>query len=246
MNTELSSAKYFSAELAEGLGINGQQDGSETVADPTRAFTASAGVASDAYASSRPARRRSTGMVTFFAIFLGLAGVLGVFGGAIGAIGQTVIVSTDVESLTLPNSGHGHEAVIHQRTTEKLKQLSTVIYLHYGICVLVGLGFIASCFVLFTGKVEANSFASTACIAAIFYNCLTFVVTYITMPSLEGLSGLPEGFASTAFAAAIGVTGFFIFLKICFYLFMVFYFSRPSIKAIYAPAETELPEAAIA
>lgn len=66
------------------------------------------------------------------------------------------------------------------------------------------------------------------------------------MPSLEGLSGLPEGFASTAFSAAIGVTGFFIFLKICFYLFMVFYFSRPSIKAIYAPAETELPEAAIA
>lgn len=247
MNTELSSAKYFSAELAEGLGINSVEDGSHIIADPTEAFATSTESTVDAYASpgpSRPVRRASTGLVTFFAIFLGLAGVLGVFSSAMGALGHTAVVSADNSAFAIPNGGH--EAEIYRRTIEKSKQLSTVIYLHHGICLLVGLGFIASCFVLLAGKVEANSFASTACIAAIFYNCLTFVVTFISMPSFEGLSGLPEGFASTAFAAAIGVTGFFIFLKICFYVFMVVYFSKPSIKAIYAPAEAELPEVALA
>ncbi len=233
MTTELSSAKYLPAELQEGY-VAQESDIQATVlghaiADPSQSF--------------RPARKTPTGFVTFIACFLTLAGVLGVIGGAFGAIGQTVVANIDTAQISNSMSSKGQEAVVYRRAIETLKKFSLVVYLHNGICVLVGLGFIASCFLLMKRHPDASSFAATACMAAIFYNCLTVVVTWVTMPSFEGMSGIPDGAATMALAIAVGFSAFIALMKIGFYGFLIAYLSKPSIKAIYEP---NVPEASVA
>ena len=227
MTTELSSAKYLPAELTEGFYNDAQESDvtGQSIADPSQAY------ASSGY--QQPTRKASTGLVTFFACFLALAGIIGIFSGVFGAIGQAAI--TSVDSSQISSQGTHQQAEIIRRTLENQKKFSIVVYLHSGIRVLVGLGFVASCIVLFTRRRDADSFATTAFTAAIFYNIMTIAVTWATMPSLEGLPGIPEGTATMASAIGIGFMAIGILFKIGFYGFAIAYFSRPSVKAIFNP-----------
>jgi hypothetical protein len=235
MATELSSTKYLPAELRESIGLDVQEGDiavtatDQPIADPSQAF------ASPSYQPS--VRKPSTGFVTFLACFLALAGVLGILGGAFGAVGQAAISNSDSSQITqaLSRGGNRQEAEIYRRTMENQKKFSLVMYLHNGICVLVGLGFVASSIVLFTRKTEANSFAATAFCAAIFYNCMTVAVTWATMPSLKGISGMPEGAATAAFAVGVGFVAIMALVKIGFYGIAIAYLSRPNVKAIFNP-----------
>lgn len=245
MTTELSSAKYFNPELTASLGLNDPEGNSQvpvtghSIADPSKPV--------NAYATPGhvPAQKASPMFVTVIACFLALAGIVGVLGGAFGAVGQAAIASMDTSQMAqaMGGSGQAQQFETYSRTVATLKNFSLVIYLHNGICALVGAGFLASCFFLLTHRPEANSFASTACFAAIFYNCLTVVVTWVTFPSLEGMSGMPDGAAAMAMTIAIGVTAFVAMFKICCYGFMIFYLSKPNVKAVFQPV---VPEAAIA
>ncbi|QEG20915.1 hypothetical protein [Mariniblastus fucicola] len=233
MTTELSSAKYLPAEynepevpVASEASLNSQASYS-----PGNPYTA------------QTQRQSSTTMLTVIACLLGLFGVVGIMGGAFGALGQVTISNLDASQIS---AGMGEQAEVYRRSIETTKQFSTVIYLHNGICALVGLGFIVSCAMLLTRREDANSFASTICIAAIFYNCLTVVVTWVTLPSFEGIRGMPEGAATMATGFAVGFAVIGALIKLGVYGFIISYLSKPGIKAIFEKPETIEPEATVA
>lgn len=225
MTTELSSAKYLPAELTETLDYSTATGG---VADPSKPL-------GGGYQPHRPTRKPSPGMISVIAVFLAIAGFIGILGGAFGALGQLGIDNMDTAKMTSAYRGQGHQAETYRRTIENRKRFSLVGYMHNGICVLVGFGFLASCFLLKANRPDANSFASTACIAAIFYNLLTIVVTWLTMPSLQGISGLSDEAASFAFVFAIGFTAVLTLMKIGLYTGIIAYMSSAGVKAAYQP-----------
>lgn len=232
MTTELSSAKYLSPEYLQEPGVDGNTA-------PPVATEANSTIYSQETPTNAPALRQkprlTTGLI-IVALLLGLFGFSGVVGGSFGALGQVAITNADPATLSKLQTRSGKDTVVYKRTIENLKQFSTVVYFHYGLCFLVGLGFLASSVMLLARKADANSFASTVCLAAIMYNCLTMVVTWLTMPSFKGLKGVPEGAAEFAFYAAIGATAVFVVIKIGIYLGLVAFFSKERVKAVYASA----------
>ena len=235
MTTELSTAKYLAPDVGQVPLTEGPAPAPAPVPVATEADTPLyAPVAPES--APQPVRQRPTWTVglTIIAALLGLFGFTGAVGGAFGAIGQYGITNTDPATIAKFQKQTASQAIVYQRTIAKRKQFSTVIYFHNGMCFLVGLGFLLSAAMLFARKTEANSVASTVCLAAIMYNCLTFVVTWLTLPSFKGLPNMPEGAAQMAIGVAIAFTGVIVLFKIAMYLGFVYYFSRPRIKAVFA------------
>lgn len=183
----------------------------------------------------RPPRKASSGGISLIVGFLALAGIIGTLGGAFGIVGQLGIDNMKTSQITASYKGTGHHAEVYRRTIEKRKKFSIVAHMHSGICILVGLGFLASCLMLTTSSRGANSFASTACFAAIFYNVLTIVLAWLMLPSFENIRGFPEEAASVALLVAIGITVLIGVVKMAIYGVIIAYMSSSGVKAIYEP-----------
>jgi len=252
MSTELSSAKYLPPELTENVDVvvgNSEVEvaiAGHQIADPSQPLQASP---APNYAEVVTAARRPTQtptLVSAIMIFLAIAGVIGVISSLFGVMGQLAVSSIDVHEMTSAMQGNSQQAEIMRRTIATQQQFSLVVFLHNGICFLVGIGFLASCVLLNKKRIDANSFASTACFAAIFYNILTLVVTWVMMPSLKGIPDLPEDAMAVGVAIAMGIAVVFTAIKLGFYGLIIAYLSSASVKAVYAPADQTLPNATVA
>ena len=223
MTTELSSAKYFSTTYANPSSPAAQ------------AGDESGGQVSGAYYAPRPVTKAPTATINLIVGFLALAGIFGVMGGVFGAIGQANIDGMTATQAAATIKSKGYQNEIYRRTLENRKKLSLVSYMHSGICVLVGFGFLASCFLLMTNSTGANSFTSTACIIAIFYNLMTLVVTWLMLPSFEGVRGLPDGAGNMALFIAVGFAAVITLFKLGIYGTIIAVMSSKSVKAVYEP-----------
>lgn len=233
MSTELSSAKYLSPELVQPA-VETAPIAATAAAEGAPDYSPAPFAAPTAYAA-QPSGAKWTVMLSVITMLLGLAGFFGVLGGSFGALGHLALTNNDSIQQAAFKGHQGEEAIIMQRTLAKREQFSTVILLHNGVCVLIGLGFLASCVLLALRKTDANSFASTMCFAAIFYNGLTLVVAYLLLPSFENLPNMPDGAAGIAWSVAIGATAMVTLFKIGTYVFMMNYLSKSKIKALFAP-----------
>lgn len=231
MSTELKSAQYLPAEYAEDLKTITQE------AQPEQSV-ATESVSQPEF--HRTAKRRD-GVLSFITWTLAIFGGAGVVGGALALAGYAMSSQNRDEVIRMYERQPLAEQEILRRTFAAQEKYEAVIYFNMALRILVGVGFIFSCIFLYTYRANASSFAALCCVAAIFYNISTIVMTWLTMPSFEGIGDLPPEVGAFAGAIGIGVVAIFAFIKIGLYAFFAAYLSKQNIKAIFEPVEAVEP-----
>lgn len=235
MSTELKSAQFLSAQFQQDL-----QDAVAGPPEPQSTVTES----SSPPAFHRPPRRQD-GVVSFITWTLAIFGGFGACGGAwslysyatsppeLEQVQNAFAGNPELEKAFAGHPGFQMQQEILNRTIAAREKCSPVVYFNMVLRVLVGIGFIASCVCLLTYRRGACSLAALCCVAAIIYNISSVVLTYLMMPSLDGIAGMPPRAGFFAVLIGVGVTAAVSLFKSGFYLFFALYLSKPNIKAMY-------------